>query len=408
MFAIFVELQLTNNPGRITEVLSMAVTNNASASRAIFLIDECLGFVPGWTKTRHITGARRFLMRFLHPESSARLLFVLRYLRPLYLHYCKKLAGSQETVDKMDPSLLFKKRGLLYTEPDMHAFYDRLNSHYTKLFGVDITTRQVRQLYVAIYRSVLNIDVQALENIPTGDDDESDDMAGLGEDYSGGTASNVMGAEQRGHSVETQDHQYGLVGNLDLPMAPIYKILHFRGVTERLQQWGGVLESTMEDQVNLGVCCICLYFSNKYPSNPFFSMALFHLCLCLPTITHARYRMTMGIKTSRLLHGRMESGAMAVMGAGFQVLQVLRWYAPSLTLCSGGSISSRPPSFRPSNNSPRVCAVFSHPPKKTLWSSLMMLSLPSVNFTTTTRFNSKVTANFLLFNSSLPINKTSS
>lgn len=98
---VFVTAQLLNNPGRVTEVLSLLVVNNQSARRSVFLWDGFIAMVPGWSKTLRTTLRKRLQVRFLPPSTSQRLVAFLVFIKPFYDELCRK-CESQQGQDRID------------------------------------------------------------------------------------------------------------------------------------------------------------------------------------------------------------------------------------------------------------------------------------------------------------------
>ena len=180
------------------------------------------------------------------------LVVFLLHIRPLYLHYAKKTAPSKAEADLVDSTVLFTYRGrLIQSRTDMDMFYTRLNGHLlTNYGGQAVTTKPLRQLAVAVYRTLLNVRRELTEDDYDGDgEDEEDDGDGGHAVLSGGTA-HRLGAEQRDHSVATEARQYGNIRTVDLPMAPEVLVLEFLKVSTLLWTFYGLVVT--RDRVGTG------------------------------------------------------------------------------------------------------------------------------------------------------------
>lgn len=171
------------------------------------------------------------------------LVVFLLHIRPLYLNYAKETAPSPAEAALVDSTVLFTYRGrLIHSRADMDLFYNRLNGHLLNNYGgTAMTTKPLRQISVAVYRSLLNIRPELIEDVDQEDgEDEDDDGLGGRAVFSGGTA-HRLGAAQRDHSVATEARQYGNIRTVDLPMAPEVLVLAFLEVSILLWTFYGLV-----------------------------------------------------------------------------------------------------------------------------------------------------------------------
>lgn len=199
--------------------------------------------MPGWSKTRTLTEKKSFLVRFFPPKASAILVVFLLHIRPLYLHYAKETAASPAEAALVDSTALFTYRGrLIHSRADMDLFYNRLNGHLLRHYGGrPMTTKPLRQLSVAVYRNLLNIRPDLMEDVDQEDGEDEDDGGFGGRTvFSGGTA-HRLGAAQRDHSVATEARNYGTTRTMDFPMAPAVLVLAFLDVSMLIWTFYGLV-----------------------------------------------------------------------------------------------------------------------------------------------------------------------
>lgn len=167
----------------------------------------------------------------------------LFHIRPLYLSYAKKTASSQAEAALVDSTVLFTYRGRpIESRTDYDMFLTRLNRHLRTCYGgEDMTTKPVRQLAVALFRTLLKVGPELTEDDDEGDGDDEDDDGLGGPAVSSGSTAHRLGAAQRDHSVATEARQYGNIRTVDLPMAPELLVFGFLKVSSLLWKFYGLM-----------------------------------------------------------------------------------------------------------------------------------------------------------------------
>lgn len=243
-----VQLNSTNNHGRLTEILSQTICNTLSAKRSTFWFKFVLGQVPGWSKTIRHTGSKRFVMRFFLPKTSIQALTYMSFLKPMYTYVCRRLATTPEMRSQIDSSLFYAHRGLpVLGKAELDAYRRRIQRHLRANYGVEITSRQVRQVQVMVYRRMLGVKMDQVLFSIFGDDESDDEGAvhGWEEETQGAIAAIArergFGALQRDHNVGTEERVYGAVRNRDPPIGSETTVLNQLLYMSRYWKWAGLM-----------------------------------------------------------------------------------------------------------------------------------------------------------------------
>jgi hypothetical protein len=157
--AIFVLVKATQGGDtRGSEMTCHQIINTNAAPRAIYGISGYLGLVNFYSKTRQNTGSDKVLARFPAKEVMRLLLYYLVLLRPVEVSLAAELY-DQETVELYSVNL-WVRRG---REMDTNMFTEVLR-HFTDLYlHVPLAVSDWRQLVTNVFRNILHIDLDQVE-----------------------------------------------------------------------------------------------------------------------------------------------------------------------------------------------------------------------------------------------------
>ncbi|KAF9505524.1 hypothetical protein BS47DRAFT_1368009 [Hydnum rufescens UP504] len=147
---IMLLVYMSSQPPRITELMSMLITNDANSVRSLFLLPDGMVAMLSYNKTNSKNRSEKLIPRYLHPDFQHLLMQYLVFVRPIEFHFSKEIWGDG-AARLIRHNLFYRPGGKVYQ--DSAQFSEQILAPATlKYLGTKITASDWRQLCAGLGR----------------------------------------------------------------------------------------------------------------------------------------------------------------------------------------------------------------------------------------------------------------